>query len=535
MIKKNNKGFTLLELLISIFILTTVIFIGYRVINKSTIDIKNQSNINKGQLTINDMNEYLTKDLEQASSVIVSSNYMITQSNTREVQNYKLDNKKLEDELLKYIRDESSIGKVFDYTYQIRSKDDENKGVYSISYNIELNKYKNNYKYSVSRKETSGTLISFINNEVLNKECLKGQEENEVKLPFKIGLNDPYEVSFGYSGKNNEFVRHKFTVTYRLNDIGIDNSLEEDDPEGSEDGGNSNHGDSNNYLWYCLEMSKKSFEEAYESISDENIKNDLINIINPIINISKTNPLDEDKYNEISEKIKVLNDNIENLLGSSEGCLSSEDKYIVFEILKKGKNYLDVAIETIKVSPDSILPDPPNSNIWNDNVSKLGDTIKSEINSIKSKVSNVKASLNNNTKYTLQYKSLAYMEEVEYPKLDQYFQNQIYAIIKDKILDQNVNINSESKREEYNKNLYASIDNINRMIESIIHVQFELEKIIKVLDNDVEYQKNELIESVNELTIVNKELVRIKGHLEQASYKDEKIEIYEDIFGEHTH
>ena len=63
MIKRNNKGFTLLELMISIFILTIVIFIGYRVINKSTIDIKNQSNINQGQLTVNDMNEYLTKDL----------------------------------------------------------------------------------------------------------------------------------------------------------------------------------------------------------------------------------------------------------------------------------------------------------------------------------------------------------------------------------------------------------------------------------------------------------------------------------------
>ena len=55
MIKRNNKGFTLLELLISIFILTTVIFLGYRVINKSTIDIKNQGNINQGQLTVNDM------------------------------------------------------------------------------------------------------------------------------------------------------------------------------------------------------------------------------------------------------------------------------------------------------------------------------------------------------------------------------------------------------------------------------------------------------------------------------------------------
>jgi len=58
MIKKNSKGFTLLELLVSMVIFTTVIFIGYKIIDKSTQSVKDQGNTNKGQLTMNDMNKY---------------------------------------------------------------------------------------------------------------------------------------------------------------------------------------------------------------------------------------------------------------------------------------------------------------------------------------------------------------------------------------------------------------------------------------------------------------------------------------------
>ena len=105
MIKRNNKGFTLLELLISIFILTTVIFLGYRVINKSTIDIKNQSNINKGQLTVNDMNKYLTKDLERARNVSLSSNYLMEQNTFTDdstQENTITNNKKLKEAFGQY-------------------------------------------------------------------------------------------------------------------------------------------------------------------------------------------------------------------------------------------------------------------------------------------------------------------------------------------------------------------------------------------------------------------------------------------------
>lgn len=211
MIKRNNKGFTLLELLISIFILTTVIFIGYRVINKSTIDIKNQSNINKGQLTMNDMNEYLTKDLEQASSIAlflnnekVADTLVEENGDSEEKQNILSDKiSDLENELNKL-----SIGNKFDYSYAIRFKNDENN-TYSIKYKVEITKSNHYYKYSTSREENNGIKISFINGALLK----------EKELPFLIEGNSPYKVTLGYTSKDNSFTKHEFTITYRLNNI----------------------------------------------------------------------------------------------------------------------------------------------------------------------------------------------------------------------------------------------------------------------------------------------------------------------------
>lgn len=211
MIKKNNKGFTLLELLISIFILTTVIFIGYRVINKSTIDIKNQSNINKGQLTMNDMNEYLTKDLEQASSIAlflnnekIADTLVEENGDSEEKQNILSDKiRDLENELNKL-----SIGNKFDYSYAIRFKNDENNA-YSRKYKVEITKSNYDYKYSILREENNGIKISFINNSVLK----------EKELPFLIEGDSPYKVTLGYTSKDNSFTKHEFTITYRLNNI----------------------------------------------------------------------------------------------------------------------------------------------------------------------------------------------------------------------------------------------------------------------------------------------------------------------------
>ena len=52
--KINNKGFTLLELIIAMSILTSVMFIGYNIFNKNSTLMHTQVNINKGQSNMND-------------------------------------------------------------------------------------------------------------------------------------------------------------------------------------------------------------------------------------------------------------------------------------------------------------------------------------------------------------------------------------------------------------------------------------------------------------------------------------------------
>lgn len=213
--KNNNKGFTLLELLISIFILTTVIFIGYNIINKSTTYIQNRKNIHEGQLAVNDINVYLTDDLEHAESVTISSNYL-DEINTS--TNNSTEENGITNDSLKVAFKEYSGDKLFDYSYNINYKKDE-ENIKNITYKVEIIKDRNDYKYSISRTEDNKIAIDFIKDEVLRDgEQLKADDQSK-QLPFTIGLESPYEVTLGYVGKDNdEFVEHKFIVASRLYD-----------------------------------------------------------------------------------------------------------------------------------------------------------------------------------------------------------------------------------------------------------------------------------------------------------------------------
>ena len=282
MIKRNNKGFTLLELLISIFILTTVIFIGYRVINKSTIDIKNQSNINKGQLTMNDMNEYLTKDLEKASNVAISSNF-VNNILTEEEKKDLLTNEKVKEGLYEYIN--KSLQDDFDYTYKIFFKEEKEENI-SATYKVNITKKEeNNYNYTIKRiDETDGVSMTFINNEIIKENEMLKKEDSmniEVELPFEISLNSPYEVSLGYNGKNNEFVRHQFIVDYRLDllppridDIIPPNDWENFNTIGFWTADSKKKTQDNLYTWVSSETA--IIEDAYADQEDG--KNDEFNI-----------------------------------------------------------------------------------------------------------------------------------------------------------------------------------------------------------------------------------------------------------------
>lgn len=318
MIKKNNKGFTLLELLISIFILTTVIFIGYRVINKSTIDIKNQSNINKGQLTVNDMNKYLTKDLERARNVSLSSNYLMEQNTFTDdstQENTITNNKKLKEAFGQYLEDtenDLSTDEKFIYSYNIDYKKDENN-TEKITYNVEIIKDKNNYKYSILREGTNEVLITFITNEILTEEVLSRDD----KLPFTIGLDSPYEVTLGYAGKNNdEFVEHQFVVASRLHDLdgGGNGSTGPgngggDGSTGSGSGGNGDgsigSGEASDYLNYCLNKAQSYINKLGN--------NDISNLINEIFKISLKEKYDSNDLDSMDNYADKLIENINNI------------------------------------------------------------------------------------------------------------------------------------------------------------------------------------------------------------------------------
>lgn len=282
MIKRNNKGFTLLELIISISILTIVISLGYRVINKSTIDVKNQGNINKGQLTVNDMNKYLTKDLEQASSVVISSNYLtetnlLTDDSTQE---NKISNENLKNAFVNYLGN-----KTFDYSYNIDYKENSSGVIYEV--NI-TKKDENNYNYTIKRTDKKdGVSIIFINNGIIK----------DLQLPFEISLESPYKVNLGYNGKNNKFEKYEFTVASRL--YGISGS-------GSGSGGGVTETvQASDYLNYCLSKVKSYINELDNT--------DISNLINEIFKISSKERYESNDLDIMYDYAEELIENINNI------------------------------------------------------------------------------------------------------------------------------------------------------------------------------------------------------------------------------
>ncbi|MDB0439264.1 type IV pilin [Clostridioides difficile] len=67
--KNNEKGLTLLEIIVAVFILTVVLSISYKVFNGVTSAVKKQQIITDAQVNINLINKYLNRDLENCKDV----------------------------------------------------------------------------------------------------------------------------------------------------------------------------------------------------------------------------------------------------------------------------------------------------------------------------------------------------------------------------------------------------------------------------------------------------------------------------------
>lgn len=198
--KFNNKGFTLLELIVAISILTVIILVGYKIFNSYSILINTQVNVNKGQLNMNTINEYLTKDLEQTTSIELKIDKVVV-ADTKVDAEQKSTDKVLKSAKQK-IEDRLNDNNNFHYEYKLRFDDESKFSIYKV--NIEKNNKA--MKYTVSLTDEHGTKVDFINKELLR----------EKEVPFYIIGDDPYKVSMGYSDKKSNFNLYEFEVASRI-------------------------------------------------------------------------------------------------------------------------------------------------------------------------------------------------------------------------------------------------------------------------------------------------------------------------------
>ena len=515
MIKGNNKGFTLLELLISIFILTTVIFIGYRVINKSTIDIKNQSNINKGQLTVNDMNEYLTKDLERASNVVISSNYPMEKNTFTDdsTQENTITNEKLETEFTRYLyetENDLSTEKKFIYSYNIDYKKDENN-IKKIIYNVEIIKDKNNYKYSILREATNEILMTFITNEILTEKVLSRDD----KLPFTIGLDSPYEVTLGYVGKNNaEFIEHKFIVASRLHDISISADTDGD--------GNNGSGEASDYLNYCL--------NKVQSYINKLGNTEISNLINEIFKISLKEKYDSNDLVNMYDYVDKLIENINNIRNNCD------EQYL--DANQQNLNGAEYYLNVVKSILDNY--NNQNNNIDRDYLKNIINTVsqtlkyecltsypdgaKNKIVALKSAIMEQKNISNNNSTF------IGLQVDEQAKIIDNYESNFDNKIVLERVDKMWQMLDSIVAKTWQTNNIDNDIDELSQFINDTIDIIIEFEISLKTyIYNNIPICDNipsDLINKINlcaedvilKMNEANEILVSIKAQLNRVNY-----------------
>lgn len=186
--KNDNKGFTLIELIISMSILSIVLVMGYNIINKNNIFTNTQQDITNNQSIANLVNIYFSKDIEES----------------------------------KNISGKETIDKNI-YRYTI-TKESE-----TVEYKITLVNKNGKEAYSLLRSDGKSS-VEIISNQIRNNE-----------EPFLINpkINGTYEVKISYS-ENNKPKEYSFDIASRLsaNNTGSGSgSGGEDEDNGNNSGG----------------------------------------------------------------------------------------------------------------------------------------------------------------------------------------------------------------------------------------------------------------------------------------------------------
>lgn len=188
--KKNNKGFTLVEVIIAISIFSIVIAMGYQVINRINTDMVKNKVTHENQISVNLINKYITKDLEKSINFNRDYSKKVTENEYSfviEVSNYKENNNDI-----KYIE------------YKVNLTNEK------LNYNVTRRTYKG--AYLLENKASEIMLIE--NQRTTNSDMpfvIERYEEGTDSQGNKL-YKDTYSVKL-YSGKGK---RYSFDVSSRM-------------------------------------------------------------------------------------------------------------------------------------------------------------------------------------------------------------------------------------------------------------------------------------------------------------------------------
>lgn len=199
--KLNTRGVTLVELIIAIAILGVVLSIGYGIINSANKSLNEQSEVFSGQMSINTVRKFITKDLEQAKKQELEDSMSVLSLVDK-------NRTPLDESQLQALVNKVNESNKEEYIYEINTKDGK------VEYKIILSKdeKRNKYMYDMVRVKTSDLNTDTI--EILSKQPVNFKDSN-VEIPFIVeNEGNTYYVELGYEQNNKQNV-YKFSVSSR--------------------------------------------------------------------------------------------------------------------------------------------------------------------------------------------------------------------------------------------------------------------------------------------------------------------------------
>ena len=169
--KKDNKGMTVIEVIIVLAIIAVVVSIGYRILNNNTLFSKEQSNISKDNHAVTALETYLIKDIERSEDVRYIENeqkYIIDINDNNKIE-YKINiNKNKELYITRSEIKNSKITSEIELISKIKIDSnqpftiDDNKMLGEQNYTITLDTQQNKEPYTIqiASKKTGNSVAS---------------------------------------------------------------------------------------------------------------------------------------------------------------------------------------------------------------------------------------------------------------------------------------------------------------------------------------------------------------------------------------